>query len=34
MILDIAFLDDATRPTVPPLEGLTPGAARAAAHPR
>ncbi len=23
MILDIAFLDDATRPTVPPIEGLT-----------
>ena len=32
MILDIAFLDDATRPTVPKLEGLTRSQKAAGAH--
>lgn len=32
MLLDISFLDDATRPTVPPLTGLTPAQKRGGAH--
>ncbi len=32
MILDIGFLDDATRPTVPPLEGVTPAQKAAGEH--
>lgn len=32
MLLDIAFLDDATRPTVPKLEGLTPRQRAAGEH--
>lgn len=32
MLLDIAFLDDSTRPTVPPLTGLTPAQKRGGAH--
>lgn len=32
MLLDIAFMDDATRPTVPKLEGLTPRQRAAGEH--
>ena len=32
MILDIGFLDDATRPTVPPIEGVTPAQRAAGLH--
>jgi hypothetical protein len=32
MILDIGFLDDATRPTVPKLEGVTPAQRAAGEH--
>jgi Hemerythrin HHE cation binding domain len=32
MLLDIGFLDDATRPTVPKLEGLTPAQREAGEH--
>lgn len=32
MILDIGFLDDATRPTVPPIEGVTPAQRAAGEH--
>jgi hypothetical protein len=32
MLLDISFLDDATRPTVPKLEGLTPRQRMAGEH--
>src|SRR4051812_35995426 len=32
MLLDIGFLDDATRPTVPRLEGLTPEQRYAGEH--
>ena len=32
MILDIGFLDDATRPTVPRLEGMTPAQRMAGEH--
>jgi len=32
MLLDIGFLDDATRPTVPPLTGLTPAQKASGEH--